>query len=110
MWTLGGERLCKLPFGRQRGAALRALTQGAQGLARAKGILLTAYADMLESLEMTAPHAEGVFDAWLQEFEDKKKQVERVAHLGPQVAARAPEGESAAKIAKLNKAVQRLDA
>lgn len=99
----------KLPFGRQRGAALRALTEGAEGLTRAKGILLTAYAEMLESLEMTAPHAEKVFESWLQEFDARKKLVERVVHLGPEREAKAPDG-GAAKIAKLNKAVHRLGA
>jgi hypothetical protein len=100
----------KLPFGRRRGAALRALTEGAEGLTRAKGILLTAYAEMLESLEMTAPNADKVFDSWLQEYEVRKALVERVAHLGPETGAKAPEGGSSAKIAKLNKAVHRLGA
>ena len=100
----------KLSFGRHRGAALRAMTEGAEGTSRARASLLTAYAEMLDSPEMTTPDADRVFNAWLSEFEQRKETIQRAAHLGPVTKADMRASERATKIEKLDRAVRRLEA
>jgi hypothetical protein len=94
--------IAKLQFSDRRVEALKALTEGKDGIERAKGILTTAYADMLASPDMIAPQSDILFGKWCEELKSKK---EKLRHL-----AVGTDGEQLTSLArKLNQGARLLD-
>jgi hypothetical protein len=87
--------LCSIEGGRQREdeslfpfyslkrKAIGALYKGEDGVKLAKADLITAYQQMQESADLTQTEVKALFDAWLKEFEDAKREAHNLINLGP---------------------------
>jgi hypothetical protein len=75
------DDMSRLPVNARRIAALKAVGQGTDGFSRAKGLLTAAYAEMLESPDMTINHADHLFELWRKELMDRRVQLEKTHAL-----------------------------
>jgi hypothetical protein len=99
----GDENL--LSFYPQKVEAIAAVFDGEDGVKRAKAGLLAAYQQMRCSPDVTAAEAGRLFDAWLSEFDEEKKRLERTRPM----PIDAPPAESSPLADEFAGALRRLD-
>jgi hypothetical protein len=79
-----------LPFYPMKMDALAALADGEDGKKRGKAALLTAYQQMRKSPDITVHQAGELFEAWINEFEEEMKRIDRVRSMASDITEPPP--------------------
>jgi hypothetical protein len=71
------------PFYSLKRKAIAAVSKGDDGLKLAKADLIIAYQQMQESADLTRSEVKELFDAWVEEFKDAKREAQNLVTMGP---------------------------
>lgn len=91
------------PFYALKRQAIAAVSKGEDGLKLAKADLIAAYQQMQESADLTKSQVRELFDAWVAEFKEAKREARNLVDMG------SPREEGAALAPELSQAMQSVE-